>query len=521
MSVKSIFQEGMKERRRRKSLGQRGRELREKEQALASRLTDLGQKAWEANADITAFADLRAALGDAQRTIDDLRGQAEQLLRQQQEAEQARSRESGRLAAAVKDADEGLQGVQRSLGEQKGTLQAAQRESQRARERLAAVARERGQLQGKAAGADASEAEKDEIARGLALLEKEESSLRSGLDASEAAVRPAAALVASLQEQADAARKKLDASRLEQKQALGELDKALAAAKEGLARNAEKAREADARRRESYRGLGEKLAAVPAGDPALAGETAAVGAARTEMEGVRAMIGGLERQRDQAQVSAYKKMMAMLIGGALLLLAIIVALVLLLAPRRRPAPLAGLPQGQGEALRRLGQLADSLPNGLGGIAAASEQAQGGAIEIASEAELRAALPAVPGWRLRDPRYSLGTYEALRTSSLQAGYDGPGGPVRIQLTDAGTASALLEPLKMVIAMGIRVDDAGVMQQTGTVGGLAVVERVDKKTGEATLGLIHKDRFLVELKTRADGGLGLLRTIAAAMDLSRLP
>lgn len=522
MSVKSIFQEGMKERRRRKSLGQRGRELKEKEQALASRQTALGQKAWEANADISAFAALRTSLGEAQQAIDDLRGQAEQLLKQQQESKEKRTRESSRLADALKEAEEGLQRVQRSLGEHKGTLQAAQRESQRSRERLAAVARERGQLQGKATGADASEAEKGEIARGMALLEKEEASLRTGLDASEAAARPAAALVASLQEQAEAARKKLEALRQEQKQVLGEMDKALATQKDGLARNAEKACEAEALRGKSYRELGEKLANAPAADPALAGEMAAVAAARTEMEGIQAMIGGLERQRDQAQVSAYKKMTAILVGGALLLLAIVVALVVLLAPKQRPRPLAGLPQGAGEAARGLQELAGQMQKGLGGVAAASEKMQGGKIEIASEKALRAALPALPGWRLQDARYSRGSHEKLETATQQAEYAGPGGAaVQLQLTDAGTASALLAPLKMVISMGIRVDDASVMQQTAMVGGLAVVERVDKKKGESTLGLVHRDRYLVELTTRSANELPLLREFAAAMDLSRLP
>ncbi len=522
MSVKSIFREGMKERRRRKSLGQRGREFKEKEQALGTRLTALGQKAWEANADISAFAVLRASLGDAQRAIDDLRGQAEQLLKQQRESEEKRTRESSRLAAAMKEAEEGLQGVQRSLGEHKGTLQAAQREAQRSRERLAAVARERGQLQGKASGAEASEAEKGEIARGLALLEKEEASLRSGLDASEAAARPAAALVASLQEQAEAARKKLEALRQEQKQVLGELDKALAALKDGLARNAGKVREAEALRGKSYRELGEKLAAAPAVDPALAGEMAAVGAARSEMEGIQAMIGGLERQRDQAQVGAYHKMRVILIGGTLLLLALVVALLVLLAPKQRPRPPAGLPQGAAEAARGLQELAGQMQRGLGGVAAASERIQGEKIEVASEKALRAALPAVPGWRLRDARYGRGSHEKLETATQQAEYAGPGGDaVQLRLTDAGTASALLAPLKMVISMGIRVDDAGVMQQTATVGGLAVVERVDKKEGESTLGLVYRDRYLVELKTRSAKGLPLLREFAAAMDLSRLP
>lgn len=359
MGIKELFQEGMKERRRRKSLGQRGRELRDKDQALALRLTALGQKAWEANLDLAAFPGLRAALGDVQRSLDDLRGEAEQFLSRQQEAEEKRKRESSRLAAALKEAEEGLQGVQKSLNAQKGTLQSAQKEAQRSRERLAAIGRERGQLQGKAAGADASEAEKGEIAKGLALLEKEETSLKSGLDASEAAARPAAALVTSLQEQAEVAKKKLEALRLEQKKVLGDLDKELAALKDNLAKNGEKAREAETKRRESYRELGETLADAKSADPALSAEMDAVGAARSEKEGVQAMIGGLERQKDDAQVGAYKKMMALIIGGLVLLAALAVVLVLLLSPKKNTPEIVGLPTGQVEAMQQILKMAET------------------------------------------------------------------------------------------------------------------------------------------------------------------
>lgn len=358
MGVKEIFQEGMKERRRRKSLGARGQEFKEKEKLLAEKLTSLGQKAWEAQVGLSPFAELRSALEGVQRSIDDLRGQSEQLLRQQQESEEKRKRESSRLAAAMKEAEEGLQGVQRSLQEQKGTLQSAQRESQRSRDRLAAIARERSQLQGKAAGADAGEAEKSEIAKGLALLENEEASLKTGLDASEAAARPSAALVASLQEQAEMAKKKMEALRQEQKQVLSGLDKALAALKDNLVQNGEKTREAETKRRQSYRALGEKLAGAKSDDPALTAEMAAAGAARSEMDGVQAMIGGLERQKDDAQVRAYKKMMALIIGGLTLLAALAVILFLLLSPKK-PAPAStGFEPGQAEALQQIMKMAE-------------------------------------------------------------------------------------------------------------------------------------------------------------------
>ncbi len=55
------------------------------------------------------------------------------------------------------------------------------------------------------------------------------------------------------------------------------------------------------------------------------------------------MIGGLERQKDARQVSAYKKMMAIVIGGIFLLAALIALLVMLLAPGKSAAPFSGCP----------------------------------------------------------------------------------------------------------------------------------------------------------------------------------
>jgi hypothetical protein len=160
------------------------------------------------------------------------------------------------------------------------------------------------------------------------------------------------------------AKKKLETLRQEQKQMLGELDKALASLKANLAKNGEKAREAETKRRESYRALGEKLAAAPTSDPALAGEMAAVGAARSEMEGVQAMIGGLERQKDEGQVNAYKKMRLILIGGFVLLAALAVAIVLLLSPKKTPPAIAGLEPEQAKALQQIMKMAEKAQQGI-------------------------------------------------------------------------------------------------------------------------------------------------------------
>lgn len=364
MGIKEIFQEGTKERRRRKSLGARGQEFKAKEKILAEKLTALGQKAWEAQAGLSPFTDLRSELEGAQKALDELQAQAEALEKQKQAAEEKKKEETARLTAALKDAEQKKRELEGRLGEQKNTLQAGQKDAQGARDRLAAVSRERGQLQGKAASAEAGEAEKAEIAKGIELLDKEETALQAKIGSCEEAGKPVAALVASLQDGVSQAKQQLDALRQELKQATAELDKKIAAVKSDLAKNGEKAREVEKRRRQGYAALGGKLAEAKSDEPALAGEMTAANAARSEMEGVQAMIGGLERQKDDAQVSAYKKMLALIIGGLALLAALAVIMFLLFSPKKPAPAVAGLEPGQAEALQQIMKMAEKAQQGI-------------------------------------------------------------------------------------------------------------------------------------------------------------
>ena len=147
MGLKSIFQEGMKERKRKRSLGKVSNEFKEKEKVHAVQLTVLGQKAWEAKADISAFADLQTTLGAAQNNLDDLRAQSEKLQAQKQENEATKKREDDRFAASQKEAAEKKRDVDRRLDEQKNAWQTLQKEVGQATSRLAAIAAERSKLE--------------------------------------------------------------------------------------------------------------------------------------------------------------------------------------------------------------------------------------------------------------------------------------------------------------------------------------------------------------------------------------
>jgi DNA repair exonuclease SbcCD ATPase subunit len=360
MGLKQIFQEGMKERKRRKALNKVSGEFKDKEKVHAGQLTALGQKAWETRIDISAYADLKAALGDMQKALDDLRTQAELLQKQKQEGEAKKKQENERLNAALKDIESKKRQEDSQLSEKKNALQGEQKESQRALSRLAAIARERSQLQNKSANPAVTDAEKTEIAAGLELLAREEEELKSSNQAREAAGKPLAAAIAALQEESARLQKLLDEMRQEQKKVNSELDKQLTALAGELAKVREKTKEIEARQRLQFRDLGEKLANAQGVAPEIAKEMAAVLNARTEMQGVQSLIGGLERQKDEGQASAYKKMRAILIAAVLLVAALAVALFLLLSPKKEATPLEALLQGSGKTVQQLGRIADEL-----------------------------------------------------------------------------------------------------------------------------------------------------------------
>lgn len=330
MGLKSIFQEGMKERKRKKALKKVNLEFKEKERVHAGLLTVLGQKAWEAKLDISAFSDLQAPLADGQKTLDDLRAQAERLQKQKQADEAKKKQENDRLSAGEKELLEKKRALDQRLNEQKSSQLAGQKETQRATGRLAAIAGERGQLQRNNANPAATEAEKSEISKGLDLLAKEEGELKTGISAREESGKPVATLIAALLEESAQLQKQLEGLRSEQKKMIAEMDKKIAAAATDLAKNGERTREAESRQKLDFKRLGEKLAAARAADPSIAKEIGAAQAARNEMEGTQAMVGGLERQKDARQVGAYKKMMAIIIGGIILLAALVALLAILL-----------------------------------------------------------------------------------------------------------------------------------------------------------------------------------------------
>jgi predicted nucleic acid-binding Zn-ribbon protein len=521
MGLKSIFQEGMKERRRKKSLHSEEIELKSREKSYAGQLTALGKKAWEAKIDISAFGDLKSALGNAQKNLADLRTQAEKLQKQKEENETAKKQENDRFNASQKETEGKKRDVDQRLNGQKDAWQALQKEVKQATSRLGAITVENTRLNSKKADTATTETEKNEMAKQLDSLAKEGEELKAGIKAKEESGKPINLQMAQLQEESDQWQKQIDSIRAEQKKMAAETDKKITALVNELSGNNNKAGEIEKIQNLNFKRLGEALAAAQCTDPNVAKEIAAAQDIKIKMEGIQALMGGLEKQKDALQVSAYKKMMAIIIGGVILAAAIIVLLVILLTPKKKESPFTALDGVEETAAKNIENLAQRMQKGFGGIKAESEKIQGKKIIAATESTLKAVLPSMPGWQMENPNYDRGAVGELETAHLQADYTGPENrKLHVTITDTGSASALLAPVKMFFAMKITVDNEETYQKVSVYNDIPVAERYDKQNHEASFGIIIKDRYLIELQTKTENGLDLLKEFMGRLNFSSL-
>ncbi|HDP93959.1 MAG TPA: hypothetical protein ENN40_01200 [Candidatus Aminicenantes bacterium] len=557
MSLKTIFQQGMAERRRRKSLGKKGKQIKKQEKILNERFTALGKKAWESKSDISSFADAKTALEEAQRNLDELKKHDQGLEQRKQELEEKKRNESERLDTARKGVEEKKRDLDQRLDEQKKILQEAEKKSKTAKDRLAAIGREQTQLENKSAGPESTEAEKAEAGKMPALLQQEAEALQAGIDAREESTKPVKDLAGSLEQGMNGLEKQLDELRKEEKQIISDLDKKIAAVKSELTQNKQKSNEIEKGLQNNQKALGEKLADSGEKFPGLEEELAAVATVRTEMSGVQAAISGLEEQKDEAQVGAYKKMLAIIIGGLVLLAAIVVGLILLLSPKDSSATASGKSAAIKAASKVHQEIAEQIEKRAAGRKAelsqkeaevsqkeaeefskeAAEQLeemkkQSGQIfadtestdpsAVASENDLSRALPGMQGWKKQDSEFSSGAAGNIQIATLDTRYISGEDSVRVHITDAGSEnSMIISAFKFTLAANIRIDNEERFSRVSSIGGVPVVESVDKETGEARISLAHKDRYLIDLGTSSEKGLVLLREFAAQMDLSSLP
>lgn len=194
---------------------------------------------------------------------------------------------------------------------------------------------------------------------------------------------------------------------------------------------------------------------------------------------------------------------------------------MLLAPKDKGTPLSRLFDPNGTGAKDLNAMTRNLEKGFAGLKAESEKIQGEKIVVATESEMKAVLPSVADWQMENPSYGRGAVNNLETAHLQAAYTGPENRrIHVNITDAGGASALLVPVKMIFAMKITVDNEDTYQKVSVYNDIPVAERYNKGNQEASFAIIVRDRYLIELRTKSENGLELLKDFMGKLDLSQL-
>jgi hypothetical protein len=74
--------------------------------------------------------------------------------------------------------------------------------------------------------------------------------------------------------------------------------------------------------------------------------------------------------------------------------------------------------------------------------------------------------------------------------------------------------------MVFSMKVETEDDSGYQKVGTVNGIPVIEKYDKEDQEAEFSIILKDRYIINLETRGEGSLDILKKFVTAFDIGKL-
>ncbi|MCP5108099.1 MAG: hypothetical protein GY950_32225, partial [bacterium] len=161
----------------------------------------------------------------------------------------------------------------------------------------------------------------------------------------------------------------------------------------------------------------------------------------------------------------------------------------------------------------------------GKIKERSQQIHGKEISALDKETLLAALPAVDNWEMMNPAYHKRSFGQLELAHLNVTYHstltGSGqDKITVNITDTATASAALQPWRIIFSLNFMRDDERTYQKVTTYNNIPVIEKYDKKRKRSVFTFIFKDRYLVELKSMGEKSLERLKQFVKRFDLSKL-
>jgi hypothetical protein len=330
MKLKDIFQLGMQERKRRKALQKKRRDLQEKTRQYKDQLTVLGQKGWEAGIPLHEHGDLKNSLAATHKQLDELRARSEELQQQKAAAEAGKKQEMERFKAGLTDLEAEKKDLDDQLTLASNSLKDANLEAQLRAARLSSIATERDYLNKKTVDPAVPEAEKSALQIKLESLAEEGKALQAKSPIKAEEIQKHAEKVSLIQSQSDQMQKQIDALREEQKKTEKQLNQTLAVFDKDFKDCAAKLQDAEKSQNSNFLELGEKLVAAPAVEAALSCEMSAARATEKATAAIEADRNQLESQKTDAGPGAYNRMMAIIIGGAVLIAAVVILLIVFL-----------------------------------------------------------------------------------------------------------------------------------------------------------------------------------------------
>ncbi|MCP4220460.1 MAG: hypothetical protein GY765_37875 [bacterium] len=558
MDIKKIFQNGMKEFKRKTSLFKEKKHYSQKEKIQAEQHTSLGKKAWETKVDIEGFGNSKELISKAQIQLDELDSQLKNLETEGLELEEKKKKTNESFDSQRKEMEDKKRTVDESLNREKNTLKEAENEISSADNRLKQIGREKEKLEKKTAEPETTEADKSEIKKNLDALMVEASGLEQQRAAASGKADTQAATIKPLQEESDTYQKQIDHLNERQRAGITELDESLSTVSKEVSTRKDEVTHLSGEQTENFKQLGDKLAAAGTSNESVAPEMEAVKSTQKEMEAIQVDIQALEHQGTSASRSALWKMVGLVAGGIAFIVLLIFLISLLFSSSDKktdttdnpfaseagkvvppgttetPSQTTGLSKTTGEtktpgetkttfsgAQKSVREAVEALQSTTGTIKEQSEKIQGHKIVVTDKNTFITALPVLDDWKREKVTYNKSGMGNISGSNIRTDYVGTGGQrIKLEITDTGTASSLLATYKMALAMKMTKENDNGYEKVTTYNGIPVIEKYRKKPPLAEFIFVYKDRYLVQVKCTDDNGLYLVKGFIKKLDLSKL-
>jgi hypothetical protein len=535
MSIKKIFEDGMKEFKRQSAYRREKRKLSEKEETYAEQLKKLGEKAWESKINMDKYGSLKELLTAIGTQIEELNLQLSKLKNQKEQLDKAKKEKNEFFNSKRNAVESKKKEVDTRLEKEQETLKEASRELEKAEDRLKEIQKDEEQFNTKVSDPQITDEEKTEIKKRLAGLDVERDELKEKSKNSTKKVEAQTNIIKPLESESQGYQQEIDSIKTEQKKIIDELDESISRINKQISDASDKIRDVKKEQTDNFQKLGEKLTADQVEDGVVASELESVNSTKEEIKNLQAVIQTLEQQKTAASSSAFWKMIGIVAAGLILIIAIIIALATIFGASdeekhevKSSEEVAEKIQDQREkdsqsskSITTPEEAAKSIDTMTGTIKEQSEKLQGGKIVAADKETFLAALPDISGWTTENTSYNKGSFGQIETSNLSTTYvNSDEEAIDIQITDAATGSAMLRTYKLFIGMKMSKADEYGHEKVSEYNDIPVIEKYRKNPETAEFIYLLKDRYIVNLKSKGEGCLDRLKGFITKFNLSKL-